>query len=68
MEYIKNAQEFLKGRKTYIISTLLVLASLTGVISGDVTVANFLNSNDLWILLNGLGLGSLRAGLTKISK
>jgi len=63
---MKQVQEFLKGKKTYIVATLLTLASLTNLLAGDITFVEFVNSDKLWVLLNGLGLGTLRAAIRKV--
>jgi hypothetical protein len=54
----------LRGKKTYIISVLLVLVSVVNYVSGDVGLKDLLNDPNLFILLNGLGLASLRAGVS----
>ena len=53
----------LKGYRTYIIAALLVLVSLINLLTGDISIVEFLNSPDLLVLLNGLGLATLRAGV-----
>ena len=53
----------LKGYKTYIVSALLVAVSLVHLLSGDMSLITFLNSPDLIVLLQGLGLGALRAAM-----
>lgn len=55
---------FLKGYKTYIIATLLVLVAVVHFVTGDITLATFLSDPYVLVLLNGLGLGTLRAALT----
>lgn len=55
-----------KGKKTYIVATLLVLGSLGHVLNGDMSVLQFLNSPDVVVFLNGLGLASLRASVSNI--
>lgn len=62
MEAIKS---FLSGRKTYIVAFLMVLVSVISAVTGDVSWAEVLESEELFILLNGLGLGTLRAGVAK---
>ena len=62
MEAIKS---FLSGRKTYIVAFLMVLVSVISAVTGDVSWAEVLESEGLFILLNGLGLGTLRAGVAK---
>ena len=41
----------------------MVLVSLLNLITGDLGLVGFLSSPDLSILLNGVGLGTLRAGV-----
>jgi len=56
---------FLSGYKTYIVAFLMVLIGVVSLVTGELSWTEFLNSPDLLILLNGLGLGFLRAGVTK---
>jgi len=56
---------FLKGKKTFIVAGLLAVVSLLDVFTGDLSLADFLNDPNLVILLNGLGLAALRAGIPK---
>ena len=60
-----NIQAFLQGKKTYIIAVLLVLVSVVNILSGDMSPTELLSDPNLWVLLNGLGLAALRAGVTK---
>jgi len=53
--------KFLKGKKTYIISTLLVLVALVNMLNGDISISQMLSDPNLLVLLNGLGLAGLRA-------
>lgn len=62
MLQIKN---LLSGRKTYIVSTLMIIIGLVNFLTGDITLVEFLNTDDIVIILNGLGLGFLRAGVDK---
>ena len=57
------AKSWLKGKKTYIISALMVAVALVNYFAGDVTLLEVLNNEDLILLLEGLGLMSLRAGV-----
>lgn len=59
-------KESLKGRKTYIVAFLMVLVSVVNIVTGDASLQEVLASDELWVLLNGLGLGSLRAGVEKV--
>ena len=54
---------WLQGKKTYLVSGLIVLVSLLDLITGDMDIVGFLSSPDLSVLLNGVGLGTLRAGV-----
>lgn len=64
MTSIKN---FFKGKKTHIIAFLLILVSLTEFFSGDITITEFLGSENFSVFLNGAGLSTLRAGIAKIA-
>ena len=55
---------WLKGKKTYIIAGLMVSASLIHLFSGDIGFAEFAASEHLNTLLEGVGLGTLRAGVS----
>lgn len=57
--------KFLAGKKTYIIAVLMVLIGAVNLATGDLTLTAFLNSPDVLMGLNGLGLAALRAGLKK---
>jgi hypothetical protein len=56
--------EFLKKKKTYIIASNMVLIGLIKLLTGDMTLVEFAASNDLNIVLEGLGLAALRAGVS----
>jgi|DEB0MinimDraft_4_1074332.scaffolds.fasta_scaffold39072_1 hypothetical protein len=56
-------KQFLKGRKTYIVATLLVLVSLVNFLAGDASIQEFLSDPNLIVLLNGLGLAAIRNGV-----
>jgi len=57
--------DWLKNKKTYIVSGLIVASSLVQLVTGDISLMDFLTSENLLILLGGLGLGTLRAGVSK---
>ena len=65
VSYFPSFRDFLSGKKTYIVATLLVLVGAVNLLAGDITFEMFLNDPSLWIILNGLGLGALRAGISK---
>ncbi len=56
--------QWLKGKKTYIIAGLMASASLVHLMSGDMGLAEFVTSEHLSTLLEGVGLGTLRAGVS----
>jgi hypothetical protein len=56
--------QWLKGKKTYIIAGLMATASLIHLLSGDMSLAEFATSEHLNTLLEGEGLGTLRAGVS----
>jgi hypothetical protein len=57
---------FLSGYKTYIIAALMVLIALVNLLTGDINSATFFNDPSFLLLLNGLGLGALRAAISKV--
>lgn len=56
---------WLKGKKTYLIAGLMVLVSMLHLITGDMNLAEFVTSEHVNTLLEGIGLGTLRAGVSK---
>ena len=56
---------FLSGKKTYIISVLMILVGIVQGLTGEVGAWQGVLDNAL-IILNGLGLSALRAGVAKI--
>ena len=54
---------WLKGKKTYFISGLMVAVGLVRLLVGEMSIAEFIMSPDVMALLNGIGLGTLRAGV-----
>ena len=59
--------EFLKGKKTYLIAGNMVLIAIIQLLVGDISLVDFVSSPHLNTLLQGLGLASLRAGVSKIN-
>ncbi len=57
--------DWLRGKKTYLIAGLMVLASLLHLITGEIGIAEFFTSPHLNTLLEGVGLGTLRAGVAR---
>ena len=58
---------WLQGKKTYLIAGLMVLVSMLRLITGDMILAEFVTSDHVNTLLGGVGLGTLRAGVSKLS-
>jgi len=52
-----------RGKKTYIIAFLMVIVGVINYLSGDITLAVLLASEDLILVLQGIGLGTLRHGI-----
>lgn len=50
----------LQGKKTYLVALALVVYAVAGTISGQITA-----DQAVYVVLNGLGLGALRAGVGK---
>lgn len=58
-------REYLKGKKTYIVAFLLMVVAVVNFLAGDASMTEVLNDPNLLVLLSGLGLASLRAGVAK---
>ena len=54
---------WLRGKKTYIGSGLMIVIGLVRMLVGEMSIAEFVMSPDVMALLNGIGLGTLRAGV-----
>lgn len=59
-------KQFLKGRKTHIIATLMVLVGVVNLVIGDISLVEFAGSKDLHLVLEGLGFSTVRAGIAKV--
>jgi len=59
--------KWLKGKKTHIISGLMVFVGLIKLITGDMSLAEFVMSGEVMTMLEGFGLSALRAGVAKKS-
>lgn len=53
------------GKKTYIIAGLMVVVALINLISGDISLIEFVQDPNFLLLLQALGIGFLRAGISK---
>lgn len=65
---LKQIKDWLSGRKTYVIAGGMVAIGLVKLVVGDMSLVDFLMSGDLQLLLEGLGIGFLRAGVAKVLK
>jgi hypothetical protein len=59
--------EWFKGKKTYILVILGVAGVLIQFLAGDLSLMEFFGSEYLVQLIELLGIGTLRAGVSKIS-
>lgn len=60
---MKKVIDFLKGKKTYIIAVLMAAVAVCHVLSGEMSLMDFLHSEALNNLLSAFGLATLRAGI-----
>jgi hypothetical protein len=58
---MKKIVNELQGKKTYIVAAALVVYAVAGVYTGQLT-----QDAAITLVLNGLGLGALRAGISKV--
>lgn len=61
-------RNFLSGKKTFILGTLMFLISLEKYFTGDTTFSQFLTTVQGIVGFNGLGFITLRYALAKIQK
>lgn len=54
---------WLKGKKTYIVSTLMATVALLQLVTGETTLQDFIMSAHVTTLIEAVGLGTLRAGI-----
>lgn len=55
---------WLKGKKAYISAILIAVNALLGVLTGDITVVQFLAGPELNMLLVAFGIASLRNAIS----
>ncbi|MBC8284618.1 MAG: hypothetical protein H8E32_12450 [Nitrospinae bacterium] len=55
--------KWLKGKKTYIVSIFMFFTTSLNLISGDISLNEFVSSDSMTFLLEAMGLSTLRAGL-----
>lgn len=58
---LKKVISELQGKKTYIVALALICYAILGVYTGQ-----FTQTEAVTLVLNGLGLGALRAGISKV--
>lgn len=58
---VKKVASQFQGKKTYIVALSLVVYALLGVYTGQLS-----QPEAVTLVLNGLGLGALRAGISKV--
>jgi hypothetical protein len=51
------------GKKTYIVSILMLFVSSLNLITGDFSLNEFISSDSMTLLLEAMGLSALRAGV-----
>ncbi len=54
---------WLKGKKTYIVSMLMATVALLQLVTGETTLQEFIMSEHVTTLIEAVGLGTLRAGI-----
>ena len=59
---------WLNGKKTYIISILMALVSLMHLVTGELTLVEFISGEQMMNLFEALGLTTLRVGVVKNQK
>ncbi|MFQ5452364.1 MAG: hypothetical protein ACE5DQ_02255 [Candidatus Paceibacterota bacterium] len=66
MGIINDIREFLSGKKAYIVAALMFGVSVVKMSAGEINLDAVLQSDDLKLLLEALGLGAIRATASKI--
>ena len=59
---------WLNGKKTYIISILMAVVSLMHLVTGELTLIEFISGEQMMNLFEALGLTTLRVGVAKNQK
>jgi len=59
---------WLSGKKTYFLVAFGLLGLLVQALVGDISFMEFLTSDYMTQLLGLLGLGTIRAGISKVAK
>jgi len=58
-------KQYLSGKKTYIVAGLMVFIGFINLVTGDLTLQQFIASPDLHLVLEGMGVSTLRLGIAK---
>ncbi len=61
------SMNWLKGKKTYIVSGLMIMVTLIQLLVGETTLQEFILSEHVTTLIEAVGLGTLRAGIASRS-
>jgi len=61
LQNLIQVRSYLKGKKTYIISAIMIIVPLLNLIIGDITFVEFINSEQVMLLLGGGGFAALRS-------
>lgn len=56
------------GKKTYIVSLLMLFVSSLNLITGNISLNEFISSDSITLLLEAMGLSALRAGVKQNQK
>lgn len=65
---MQKFQNWLSGKKTFIVAILMVLIGVVNFLTGDVTLSEFLKTEEIKIVMEGIGLATLRLGVGKANK
>ena len=58
-------KKLLSGKKAHITAFFMVCIGILNLINGDISLQQVLSSPDLHLVLEGLGISTLRAGIAK---
>jgi len=58
-------KKILSGKKAHITAGLMVCIGIINLISGDLTLQQLIASPDLHLVLEGMGISTLRLGIAK---
>ena len=56
---------WLKGKKTYLVSILMLFVSSINLLTGNISFNEFIFSDSMTLLLEAMGLSALRSGIKK---